>query len=140
LIPGGPRASVLPRAGYLTSETVSVGVFVNGVQNAEAQLAAAAGVSLSELSAVLLGKCSPSPSTLTKLCMAVSRLQRAESEEAEQTTSVLEEVRRHCKRSGLRPLARRAGMDPANLNGVLKGRRKPSQGMLMKLKKALHGY
>jgi uncharacterized protein YggE len=42
------------------------------------QLAAAAGVSLSELSTVLLGKRSPSPSTLTKLHMS-STLRHAQS-------------------------------------------------------------
>ncbi len=61
------------------------------------QLAAAAGVSLSELSAVLLDKHSANLSTLTKLCEAVSRLQRVERDQAEQTRSVLEEARRQCK-------------------------------------------
>jgi hypothetical protein len=39
-------------------------------------VAAAAGVSLSKLPAVLLGKRCPSSSILAKLCMAVSYLQR----------------------------------------------------------------
>jgi transcriptional regulator with XRE-family HTH domain len=73
------------------------------------KLAEAAGISLSELSAVLLGKRSPSTSILNKLCTATSRLQRIESEEVEQTKSVLEEVRKHCKLRGLRRFARRAG-------------------------------
>ena len=97
------------------------------------RLAAAAGISLSELSAVLLGKHSPSPSILAKVCVAVSRLQRAEREQVEQTSRVLAEVQRHCKLTGLRHLARRAGIDPANLNRVLKGGRKPSTLMLAKL-------
>jgi DNA-binding phage protein len=88
---------------------------------------------------VLLGERRPSPLTLTKLCMAVSRLQRAELEEAEQTRRVLEEVRRYCELGGLRCLAKRAGIDPANLNRALKGRTKPSPLMLMKLKKTLRG-
>jgi transcriptional regulator with XRE-family HTH domain len=101
------------------------------------KMAATACVSLSELSAVLLGKRYPSRSTLTKMCMAVSRLQRAESEEAEQTFCVLEEVRRRCKGPGLCHFARRAGVDPANLNRVLKGRTEPSLLMLAKLEAAL---
>lgn len=101
------------------------------------RLAAAAGVSLSELSAVLLGKHSPGPSTLNKLCAAVSQLQRAEREEAEQTKSVLDEVRWRRELKGLRHLSRRAGIDPANLNRVLKGRGKPSQPMLAKLQALL---
>ncbi len=101
------------------------------------QLAAASGISLSELSAVLLGKRSPGPSTLTRLCMAVSRLQRAESEGVEQARSVLEEVRRHSRFTGLRRFAKRAGVDPANLNRVLKGRGNPSQPMLAKLQAIL---
>jgi transcriptional regulator with XRE-family HTH domain len=97
------------------------------------RLAEAAGISLSELSAVLLGKRSRSHSTLNKLCMAASYLQKAEREEDERTKSVLEEVRRLRKLQGLRHLAGRAGIDSANLNRVLKGQRKPSLSMLMKL-------
>lgn len=82
---------------------------------------------------MLLGKRRPSPSILTKLCTAASRLQRAESEEAEQTKSVLDEARRRCKLKGLRNLGRRAGIDPANLNRVLKGRGKPRRLLLAKL-------
>jgi transcriptional regulator with XRE-family HTH domain len=99
--------------------------------------AATAGVSSSELSAVLLGKRNPNPSTLTKLCMAVSRLQRAEREEAEHTKSVLDEASRHRKLTGLRHLARRAGIDATNLNRTLKGLRKPSSLMLAKLQALL---
>jgi hypothetical protein len=65
---------------------------------------------------VLLGRRNPNPSTLTKLCMAVSRLQSAESEELEQARGVLDEVRRHCQLTGLRHFARIVGVDPANLN------------------------
>jgi hypothetical protein len=57
--------------------------------------------------------------------------------DADDTRSVLEDVKRHCKLKGLRRLARRAGIDPANLNGVLKGRRKPSRMMLTKLESTL---
>ena len=101
------------------------------------QLAAAADVSSSELSVVLLGRRRPSPSTLTKLCMAVSRLQRAEQEEVAQTKCLLDEVRRYCKLRGLRYFARRAGEDPANLNRVLKGRGEPSRVILVKLQALL---
>jgi transcriptional regulator with XRE-family HTH domain len=69
--------------------------------------------------------------------VAVSRLQRIERDEAEQTNSVLEEVRRNCQLTGLRDFARRAGIDPANLNRILKGRRKPSQLVLAKLQALL---
>jgi transcriptional regulator with XRE-family HTH domain len=101
------------------------------------KLAGAAGVCLSELWSVLLGKRSPSPSTLAKLCVAVSRLERAGTEEAEQTKGVLGEARRYRKIEGLRKFARRAGIDPANVNRVLKGRRKPSRLMLAKLRATL---
>jgi len=37
-------------------------------------------------------------------------------------------------------VAEQAGVDAANLASVLKGRRKPSHGMLIKLKKALGRY
>jgi transcriptional regulator with XRE-family HTH domain len=101
------------------------------------QLAAAAGVSLSELSAVLLGKRRPSPSTLAKLCMAVLRLQRSGRDEAENSRSVLDKVRRHCELKGLRQFARKVGIDLANLNRVLKGRGEPSRSMLAKLQASL---
>jgi transcriptional regulator with XRE-family HTH domain len=100
-------------------------------------LAQTAGISVSELSAVLLAKRQPNPSTLAKLRMAVSRLQRSESDEADQTKTVLDEVRRQCKDSSLRRFAARAGIDPANLNRVLKGRSKPSVLMLAKLRSVL---
>jgi hypothetical protein len=86
---------------------------------------------------LLLGKRHPNSSTLVKLYMAGSRLRRSERDEAEQTRNMLEDVRRHCKRSGLRHFAKRAGIDPANLNSVLKSRRKPSPLMLAKLEAAL---
>lgn len=97
------------------------------------KLAEATRISLGELSAVLLGKRSPTPLTLTRLCRGVSRLQRAEGEEAEQTRIVLDEARRRSRLTGLRRFAARAEVDPANLNRVLKGGRKPSTLMLAKL-------
>jgi transcriptional regulator with XRE-family HTH domain len=101
------------------------------------KLAEAAGMSLSELSAVLVGKRNPSLSTLAKLCVGISRLQRAERDEAEQAKSVLEAVRRHCQRTGLRDFARRSEIDPANLVRVLNIRRKPGRLMLAKLQATL---
>jgi hypothetical protein len=41
--------------------------------------------------------------------MAVSRLRIAESDETDQAKTVLDEVRRPCKGSSLRNVARRAG-------------------------------
>jgi transcriptional regulator with XRE-family HTH domain len=101
------------------------------------KLARAAGVSLSEVSAILRGRRRPTSATQSRLYRAVSSLQRAEREEAEQTKSMLDEVRRHCKLKGLRHLARRAGIDPANLTRALKGRGRPSQRMLTRLQALL---
>jgi hypothetical protein len=81
---------------------------------------------------LLLGKRQPNLLTLAKMCVAVSRLQSAEMEEVEQTRSLLGEVRRRCKLERSRRFARRAGVDPANLNRVLENRRKPSKVMLAK--------
>ena len=108
-----------------------------GQARASLSTAAAAGVSLSELSAVLTGKRHPNPLTLTKLCVAVSCLHRVERDEAEQTKGILDELRRHCELEGLRRFAKRVGLDPANLNRVLKGGRKPSPLMLAKLQAIL---
>ena len=107
------------------------------IPTGQRKLAEAAGMSLSELSAVLLGKRYPHTSTLSKMCIAVSRLQSAQSEEIERTRSVLDDVRLRCRLTGLRRFARRAGVDPANLNGVLKGRTRPSLLMLAKLQALL---
>ena len=104
------------------------------------ELASRAGVSLSELSAVLLGERNPSPSTLAKMCITVSRLQKEEVGRVEKTTSLLDDVKMHCRHTGLRRFARQAEMDPAKLNRLLKGRSKPSLSILMKLKKDLDRY
>jgi transcriptional regulator with XRE-family HTH domain len=64
--------------------------------------------------------------------MAVTGLRRADLDETDQAKTVLDEVRRHCKGSGLRHFARRAGVDKANLNRVFKGRTEPSLLMLAK--------
>ena len=82
---------------------------------------------------MLLGKRYANPSTLTKLCVAMSRLRRVVRDEAEQTKSVLDGVRRRCELEGLRQFARRARVDFANLNRALKGRTKPSPQMMAKL-------
>jgi hypothetical protein len=86
---------------------------------------------------LLLGKRQPNFLTLAKMCGAVSRLQSAEKEEVEQTRSLLGAVRRRCKLERLRRFARRAGVDPANLNRVLEDRRKPSKVLLAKLQATL---
>jgi transcriptional regulator with XRE-family HTH domain len=101
------------------------------------KLAAEAGMSLSELSAVLLGKRNPSAATLRRLAAALATLQRLDRDEADLTRRVLDEVRRRCQVTGLRRFARQAGVDPANLNRVLKGRSKLSQSMLAKLQALL---
>jgi transcriptional regulator with XRE-family HTH domain len=111
-----------------------------GEKFGQRQLAQAAGISLSEVSAVLLGKHQPSPTTLSKLYRAVSCLEREVREQTEQVQEVLDAVRERCQQIGLRRFAEQARVDAANLASVLKGRRIPSQRMLMKLKKALRGY
>ena len=100
-------------------------------------LAAVAGVSLSEVSAVLLRKRRPTPGTLAKLYRAIPQLEREACEEAEHIREVLDAARRRCRLVGVREFARRAGVDSANLAKVLGGRRKPSQVMLAKLEAAL---
>jgi transcriptional regulator with XRE-family HTH domain len=101
------------------------------------KLATASGVSLSEVSAVLLRKRRPTPATLAKLYRAISQLERVASEESEHIRKVLAAVRRRCKLIGVREFARRAGVDSANLAKVLSGRREPSPMMLAKLEAAL---
>ena len=101
------------------------------------ELAATAGVSLSELSAVLLGKRSSSPSTLAKLCVSGYRLGRAGREEGEQAQGVLDEARRNRELEGLRRFAKRMGIDSAILDRALKGRTKPGPLTLAKLQALL---
>ena len=50
---------------------------------------------------------------------------------------MLDATRRRCRLIGVREFARRAGMDAANLNRVLKERGKPSRLMLAKLEALL---
>jgi len=108
-----------------------------GQKFSQPALATAAGVSLSELSAVLLRKRRPTPVTLTKLYRAIPRLEREASEEAGHVREVLDAVRGRCRLLGLREFARRAGVDSANLAKVLSGRREPSLLMLAKLQATL---
>jgi hypothetical protein len=100
-------------------------------------LATAAGVSLSEVSAVLLRKRSPTPAMLARLYRAIPRMEREASEEAEHIREVLDAVRKRCRLVGVREIARQAGVDGANLAKVLSGQRKPSQMMLTKLEATL---
>jgi hypothetical protein len=100
-------------------------------------LATAAGVSLSEVSAVLLRKHRSTPVTLAKLYRAISQLEREASEEAEHVREVLDVVRRRCRLVSVREFARQAGVDGANLAKLLSGRREPSPMMLAKLEAAL---
>jgi hypothetical protein len=97
------------------------------------KLAAAAGVSLSELSAVLLGKRRSNCATLAKLYRAVSRLESDAREQAGHVQEVLVAVRDQCQRTSVRQFAKQAKLDEANLAHVLSSRRKLSQVMLTRL-------
>jgi predicted transcriptional regulator len=108
-----------------------------GKRFGQRKLAEAAGVSLSEVSAVLLGKREPKPATLAKLHRALSHLEREASEDGEHVREVLDVVRRRCRLVGVREFARRAGVDGANLAKIVSGRRRPSQVMLVRLQVAL---
>jgi transcriptional regulator with XRE-family HTH domain len=108
-----------------------------GQKFSQPALATAAGVSLGEVSAVLLRKRRPTPATLAKLYKAVSRLETEAREQGRQVREVLEAVRTQCRRIGVRQFAKQAKVDAANLAHVLSGRRKPSQMMLAKLEAAL---
>jgi transcriptional regulator with XRE-family HTH domain len=104
------------------------------------ELARAADISLSEVSAVLLGKRAPRSATLSKLYGAASCLEREAREGDARIREVLEAVRERCECSSVRQFAKQAKVDTANLTHVLSGRRKPSRVMLMKLRKALGEY
>jgi hypothetical protein len=69
--------------------------------------------------------------------VAVSGLKRVEKEEVAQTRAVRDELRRHCWLTGMRDFARRARIDPTNLNRTLKGRGEPGWLMLTKFKALL---
>jgi transcriptional regulator with XRE-family HTH domain len=98
--------------------------------------ATAAGVSLSEVSEVLLRKRRPTSAMLARLYRAVSRLDSAASEEAEHVREVLDVLRRRCRLVGVREFARQAGVYSANFAKLLSGRREPSPMMLAKLEAA----
>ena len=101
------------------------------------KLAKAADVSLSEVSAILLSKHDPTSATLAKLCQAVARLEREALQEAREVQEVVDAAKKRCQEMGLRGFARQARVDAANLVSVFQNRRKPSQRMLMKVRRAL---
>lgn len=105
-----------------------------GKKFGQRKLAEASGTSLSEVSAILCGRRRPTPATLTKLYRVIPLLEGDASEQAEYAREVLDGVRRYCQQVGVREVARQAGLDPSNLSRVLKGRRKPSQIILEKLR------
>ncbi|MDP9440315.1 MAG: helix-turn-helix transcriptional regulator, partial [Actinomycetota bacterium] len=100
-------------------------------------LAEAAGVSLSEVSAVLLGKRKPRPAMLAKLRRALDNLEAEAREASEHARGVLERAKETCQVLGLRRFAEWAGVDASNLARVLNGRRSPSLPMLAKLRACL---
>jgi transcriptional regulator with XRE-family HTH domain len=108
-----------------------------GEKFGQRSLAKAAGVSLSEVSAVLLGKRTPKPAVLSKLYKAVSHMEREAREQAGYVRNVLDIVRARCQYVSVRQFARQADIDAANLAHVLNGQRKPSQTMLVTLRIAL---
>jgi transcriptional regulator with XRE-family HTH domain len=59
------------------------------------KLAKASGISLSEVSAILLGKRRLTRTTLAKLCQAIPRLEREASEEAEQVQGTRDMIHRY---------------------------------------------
>jgi transcriptional regulator with XRE-family HTH domain len=118
-------------------ERIFAAVRLMGKKFGQRKLAEAACTSLSEVSTILRGKRRPTLATLTKLYRALSRLERVALAEAELTREVLEAVKRRCRLIGVRWLAKRAGVDAANLAKALSGRREPSRAMLAKLEAAL---
>jgi transcriptional regulator with XRE-family HTH domain len=73
------------------------------------KLAKASGISLSEVSAILLGKRRLTRTTLAKLYQAIPRLEREASEEAEHVREVVDVVSRRCR---LVEVGRRKGAHP----------------------------
>jgi len=108
-----------------------------GTKFGQRKLAKTAGVSLSEVSAVLLGKRRPSLATLSKLYRAAAHLEKDAREQAEYVQEVLDAVRDWCQCISIRQFAKLAEVDEANLAHVLSGRRKPSRITVAKLEAAL---
>ncbi len=108
-----------------------------GKRFGQRKLAEAAGVSLSEVSAVLLGKREPRPATLAKLHRALANLEGEAREASEHARELLKRAKEACRAMGQRRFAERAGVNASNLAHVLNGRRKPSQLMLENLRACL---
>lgn len=104
-----------------------------GQQFGQRRLAKASDVSLSEVSAILQGKRRPRRETLATLWHAAVALEQAEQEREAEARDVIEAVRERCQEIGLREVARRTGVDAANLSKVLSGCRKLSNAMLKSL-------
>jgi transcriptional regulator with XRE-family HTH domain len=112
-----------------------------GKKYGQRKLARASCTSLSEVSAILHSKRKSTLATLAKLHRALPYLDREANDQTKHVHELLDATKDECRRIGsIRQFARQAGVDGANLAHVLSGRRKPSQGMLMKVRRALHGY
>lgn len=102
------------------------------------QLATAAGLSLSEVSAVLTGqRKNPTHETLAKLYKGLQDLEAARRDQTEHENAVLAAVKEHCQRLTLRQFADNAAVNASHLSEVLNGKRKLSKTMLAKLEKTL---
>lgn len=102
------------------------------------QLATAAGLSLSEVSAVLTGqRKNPTHETLAKLYKGLQDLEAARRDQTEHETAVLTAVKKRCRRLTLRQFADNAAINASHLSEVLNGKRKLSKTMLAKLEKTL---
>ena len=73
------------------------------------------------------------PAALARLRAAMNSLEK----EKQDTAEILARAQQASQKIGLRKLAARAGVDPANLSNVLAGKRSHSARMIAQLQRAL---
>jgi hypothetical protein len=108
-----------------------------GRKSGQRKVAKVAGVSLSEVSAVLLGKHQSSLATVPLLYSGQCPVWREAHDQAEHVREVLEVVRDRRQRTWTRQFARHVKEGEANPAHVLSDRCKASQMMLARLQAAL---
>jgi DNA-binding Xre family transcriptional regulator len=98
-------------------------------------LARASGYSLREVSRLICGKVTAMPQSIARLQPAINALEREKQETAEILSRARQAIQKN--KISLRKLAAQAGIDTANLNKTLMGKRRPSAEILAKLQQIL---
>ncbi len=97
------------------------------------KLAKEAGLSVSDVSAILAGKRNPKVETWLKLLRAAQTFEDKQQRVGQNNAVLLEIIREKCNLLSVRRIANTTGIDPANLSHVLSGKHNLTASMRVKL-------